>query len=485
VIQSVNPSTERLFGYAPGELPGQKINVLMPSPYREEHDGYMERYLRTGEKRIIGIGREVEGRRKDGTVFPVDLAVSEVTIGDERLFMGTIRDLTERKLLEQSFLQSQKMEAVGRLAGGVAHDFNTLLGTITGYAEMLQNAVADREAPVRRYADRILQAARRGADLTRQLLTFSRRQEVRPRKIDVAMLTAETADMIRRLIGEDIAFEHRVEEGLAVAIDPGQLQQVLLNLAVNAADAMPRGGRLAIEWRRVELARETPTEGGALAAGRYALLEVADTGIGMEEATRRRIFEPFFTTKETGKGTGLGLSTVFGIVRQWEGGITVATEPGAGTTFRIYLPQAETAAPAAAATPAAEPAPPAAVAEAETVLLVEDDTMFRGLVHEVLAAAGYEVLEAGDPEQALAVCAERHGDVDVLVSDLVMPGGSGADLAVALRARYPGLKVILMSGYSGDALASRQLDEAPADAFLEKPFPIDDLLRHIRGVLSS
>ena len=486
-VQSLNAATERLFGYSAAELVGQNVKMLMPAPYREQHDGYMARYRETGEKRIIGIGREVEGRRKDGTVFPVDLAVSEVVVGEERLFMGTIRDLTERKLLEESLLQSQKMEAIGRLAGGVAHDFNTILGTIAGYGEMLQAAVGDASPDVRRYVERVLQAARRGADLTRQLLTFSRRQEVRPRRVDLAALTAETADMVRRLIGEDIAFEHRVEDDLAIAIDPSQLQQVLMNLAVNAADAMPRGGRLSVEWRPVELTRDTPTEGGALHPGRYALLEVADTGHGMDEETRRRIFEPFFTTKETGKGTGLGLSTVFGIVQQWEGGITVSSHPGAGTTFRIYFPQAAEAPPAPApadAAAAAREAPKTSPA-AGSVLLVEDDAMFRGLVREVLEAAGYEVLEAADPASARALSAGHDGAVDVLVSDLVMPGGNGAELAIEMRRAHPALRVILMSGYSGDALSSRQLDRSTADTFLEKPFPIDELLRRIRLVLEA
>ena len=485
VIQSVNRATERLFGYAAGELVGQNVKILMPSPYRQEHDGYLARYLATGEKRIIGIGREVEGRRKDGTVFPVDLAVSEVRVGEERLFMGTLRDLTDRKLLEESLLQSQKMEAVGRLAGGVAHDFNTLLGTISGYAEMLREATGEDGSPIRHYADMIHRAAARGADLTRQLLAFSRRKEVRPRPVDVEAVTAETAEMIRRLIGEDVALEHEVEAGLGpVAIDPGQLQQVLLNLAVNAADAMPRGGRLTLRWQRAELARETPTEGGALPAGAYAVLEVADTGIGMDEATRRRIFEPFFTTKERGKGTGLGLSTVFGIVQQWRGGIAVATRPGAGTTFRILLPEADGSRAAVAEAPP-PPRAPARGRPSGRVLLVEDDDMFRGLVREVLARAGYEVVEARDPAEALTACGEGAGSVDLLVSDVVMPGGSGVELAAELRSRFPGLRVVLMSGYSDEALASRDLGERAADDFLEKPFSLDELLRRVRQVVEG
>jgi PAS domain S-box-containing protein len=482
-ILSVNPAAERMFGYDAAELLGENVSILMPSPHREEHDRYLATYLETGEARILGIGREVEARRHDGTVFPVDLAVSELRLGDERLFMGTIRDLSERKLLEASLLQAQKMEAIGRLAGGVAHDFNTLLGTITGYSEMLRDAVPEESSTIRDHVERIHQAAGRGAALTRQLLAFSRRQEVRPRLVDPEALTAETGEMIRRLIGEDILFEHSVEAGVgAVAVDPGQLQQVLLNLAVNAADAMPRGGRLSVRWHREEVARELPTEAGPLPPGPYAVLEVEDNGVGMDEATRQRIFEPFFTTKETGKGTGLGLSTVFGIVRQWDGGITVESEPGAGTTFRLHFPAAEGGSVSEPRHPEVEDAAPCR-GGSETVLLVEDDEMFRGLVQSVLEASGYRVLAAGDPEAAAALWTTASDGVDVLVSDLVMPGGNGAELAARLRSRHPGLRVILMSGYSDESLASRELDDATADAFLEKPFSVDRLLREIRLVL--
>ena len=483
VIQSVNPATERMFGYDAAELLGENVAILMPSPHREEHDRYLRRYLETGEARIIGIGREAEARRKDGTVFPVDLTVSELRLGDERLFMGTLRDLSERKLLEASLLQAQKMEAIGRLAGGVAHDFNTLLGTITGYSEMLRDALPEEASTIRDHVERIHQAARRGAALTRQLLAFSRRQEVRPRLVDPEALTAETGEMIRRLIGEDILFEHTVEAGVgAVAVDPGQLQQVLLNLAVNAADAMPRGGRLSVRWRREEVARELPTEAGPLPPGSYAVLEVEDSGVGMDAATRQRIFEPFFTTKETGKGTGLGLSTVFGIVRQWDAGITVESEPGAGTTFRLHFPAAEAVSVTEPRRPEVEDSAPCR-GGSETVLLVEDDELFRGLVQSVLEASGYRVLAAADPESAGELCVAAPDGVDILVSDLVMPGGNGAQLAARLRLHHPGLRVILMSGYSDESLASRELDDATADAFLEKPFSVDRLLREIRRVL--
>ncbi|MDY7095447.1 MAG: PAS domain S-box protein [Acidobacteriota bacterium] len=483
IIESVNPATEKMFGYSADELLGENVRILMPEPYRDEHDGYIDRYRRTGEKRIIGIGREVQGRRKDGFVFPVDLAVNEVCIGDERLFMGTLRDLTDRRILEESLLRAQKMEALGRLAGGVAHDFNTLLGTIIGYAEILGKEAGEEDSALQGYAERIHQAARRGADLTRQLLAFGSRQETRRRLVDIGSLTGETADMIHRLIGEDIRFECSVEDSLGpVAIDPGQLQQVLLNLAVNASDAMPRGGRLSVRWTRAMLDEEMGTETGSIQPGTYALLEVEDTGTGMSEANRQRIFEPFFTTKEVGKGTGLGLSTVFGIVHQWDGGISVISQLGVGTTFRIYLPVAEEGEPPSAAASQPELPSPSATTLA-TVLVVEDDDMFRNLLGEVLESEGYEVLTAREADEALNLCGQGLEAVDVLVSDLVMPSGNGVKLSAELRSRYPHLRVILMSGYSDEALAGRDIDKELADAFLEKPFDISTLLRTVGAVL--
>jgi CheY-like chemotaxis protein len=347
--------------------------------------------------------------------------------------------------------------------------------------------VPEQDTTRRPYVDRIHQAARRGATLTRQLLAFSRRQETRPRPVDLEELTAETGNMIQRLIGEDILFEPEVEPGIgSIAADPGQLQQILLNLAVNAADAMPRGGRLTLRWTREVVPRELRTEAGPLAPGAYVALEVEDTGEGMDAATRQRIFEPFFTTKETGKGTGLGLSTVFGIVQQWRGGITVRSEPGAGTLFRLLFPAAERSADAAeprSVEPAVAPASTAG--GSETVLLVEDDGLFRGLLQSVLEANGYRVLAAGGPPEAMNLFVASARTVDLLVSDLVMPGGSGIELAGALRARTPGLRVVLMSGYSDEALASRDLDNSAADAFLEKPFAIEELLRTVRAVLGG
>jgi len=486
IIQSVNPAVQRLFGYAPEELLGQNVKVLMPAPWREEHDGYLERYRTTGEARIIGIGRQVEGRRRDGSIFPLDLAVSEVRQGDEVFFLGTLRDVTERLRLEGEVRQAQKMEAVGRLAGGVAHDFNTLLGTIRGYSEMLLGSLPGDE-PLRRPVEKIHGAALRGAQLTRQLLAFSRRQEVRAQAVDLEKLLADVEVMLDRLIGEDVRLTRRIEPQLGLVWgDPGELHQVVLNLVVNACDAMPSGGSLTLSLCNLETDRELAVEGGRLPPGPYVVLEVADTGTGMDEEVRQRIFEPFFTTKEPGKGTGLGLSTVHAIVKRCQGGIEVESRPGSGTRFRIYLPRASQAAreePEPAVEPQEAATPGAAGRGA--ILLVEDDEMFRGLLRQVLENQGYRVLAAENPAAALELAA-AHGDaVGLLLSDMVMPGGTGADLAATLGGRYPKLKVILMSGHTEEALASRAADRTTADAFLEKPFATRDLLRLVGELLSG
>jgi PAS domain S-box-containing protein len=488
IIQLVNPAVQKLFGYAPEELLGKNVKVLMPAPWRQEHDGYLSHYRETGEARIIGIGRQVEGQRRDGSTFPLDLAVSEVRYGKELFFLGTLRDITERVRLEAEIRQSQKMEAIGRLAGGVAHDFNTLLGTIRGYSEMLLGALP-RDESFRRPVEQIHRAALRGAQLTRQLLLFSRRQEVQAQVVDLERLLADVEVMLDRLLGEDVELARHIEPRLGrVWGDPGELHQVVLNLVVNACDAMPNGGSLSLSLRNLDAGHEVAVEGGRLPPGPYVLLQVADTGVGMDEEVRKRIFEPFFTTKEPGKGTGLGLSTVHAIVRRSKGGVAVESHPGQGTVFRIYLPSADPAVrgePApAAAEPEEAPAPGDAGRGHETILLVEDDDMFRGLLRQVLESQGYQVLAAENPAAALEIAAAHGDDIRLLLSDMIMPGGTGVDLAGKLGPLHPAMRVVLMSGYTDDALASRAADATHADAFLEKPFATQDLLRRIRELLN-
>jgi PAS domain S-box-containing protein len=478
-IESVNPATERLFGYAASELVGHNVSILMPPPYRDEHDGYLARYLRTGERRIIGIGREVVARRKDGSLFPVDLAVSEVPLAGERLFVGTIRDVTARKQLEGQLRQAMKIEAIGSLAGGVAHDFNNLLASILGYSEQL--AAALPEGSLRHAALQVQRSAQRGAGLTRQLLAFSRRQEVVAERIDVGAVLEELHDMLARLIGEQVELRCDVAEGgSTVLADRGQLEQVVMNLVVNARDAISGHGTIALRVDNVTLAAPIERAEGTVPAGAWVRLVVRDDGSGMTTEVKSRIFEPFFTTKEVGKGTGLGLSTVYGIVQQSRGAIVVDSEPGEGATFEIYLPRVDGRREAAAA--AADAEAPARGGH-ETVLLVEDDDTFRELIAEVLRRAGYAVLVAADPDAALRLAAEQ-GAIDLLVSDLAMPRLKGSDLARQLLVGRPGLRVLLMSGYS-------ERDEAVGvaaelgGAFLAKPFRLGELLAAARRLLDE
>jgi CheY-like chemotaxis protein len=370
------------------------------------------------------------------------------------------------------------MEAVGRLAGGVAHDFNNLLGVIIGFGERLLRRLPSAE---RREIGEVLKAAEHAAALTRQLLAFSRRQVLQPRVLDLNSVVGELDAMLRRIIGEDVHLVTVLRSGLgSVKADPGQVQQVIMNLAVNARDAMPKGGSLTIETDNVELDQSYSSTHHAVRPGHYVMLAVTDTGTGMDAATQARIFEPFFTTKEPGKGTGLGLATVFGIVKQSGGNIWVYSEPQRGTTFKVYLPRLDGIAPEASTRAAA----PEAARGSETVLLVEDADSLRELGREILEEHGYRVLEARSGVEALQVLGRHAGSLELVLTDLVMPGMSGVELAGQIKAQRPATKVLYMSGYTDDALGHHGVLEAGM-AFVEKPFTIDGLLRKVREVLDS
>lgn len=389
------------------------------------------------------------------------------------------RDMAERKRLESQLLQSQKLEAVGRLAGGVAHDFNNLLSVIMGHAELLLPAVSGEQ---QEEIEQILEAAQRAARLTRQLLAFSRRQIIDPRVLDLNALVREMERMLRRLLGEDV--ELVIERGSPVApvkADPGQLEQVLMNLAVNARDAMPEGGRLSIATSEVEVDEEPPipAAGEELARGRYVLLSVRDTGSGIEESLLENIFEPFFTTKEHGKGTGLGLAMVYGIVRQAGGQIFVASEVGRGTDFKVYLPLVDEAPVPAGTRERAEPR-----GGGETVLLVEDEKPLLRLARRILEGHGYRVLEAAGAREALQRSQAHAGEIHLLVTDVVMPETNGRVLAESLAASREALKVLYISGYTDEAIAHRGV-LAPGTRFLSKPFSAKALLAQVRSALDE
>ncbi|HXF94697.1 MAG TPA: response regulator [Gemmatimonadales bacterium] len=389
------------------------------------------------------------------------------------------RERAINRELERQLQQAQKMEAIGRLAGGIAHDFNNLLTAIIGYADLLAENLADRPG-ASADLDEIRRAAERAADLTRRLLAFSRKQILEPRVVDLNALVTDFERMLRRLIGEDVELRLALAPELGlVRADPGQLEQVIMNLAVNARDAMPSGGKLAIETANVELDAAYAARHVGVTPGRYVMLAVSDTGTGMDQATKARLFEPFFTTKPPGKGTGLGLSMVYGIVKQSGGNIWVYSEPGRGTTFKIYLPQVE-----AGEEPEAAAGPIRDTRGTETVLVVEDAEPVRTLARRVLEERGYRVLEAQTAAEA-QVAAELHrGPLDLILTDVVLPDLSGRELAERLTARWPALKVLYMSGYTDDSIVQHGVLEAGV-AYLQKPFTPESLAAKVRGVLDG
>jgi PAS domain S-box-containing protein len=404
--------------------------------------------------------------------------------------IGVALDITERRRgeekrqeLELQLIHSQKMEAIGRLAGSVAHDFNNLLTVIGSYADIGLMQVREGD-PLSRELREIGQASERAARLTRQLLAFSRRQILRPETLDLDQVLQGMEPMLRRLIGEDIELELVRRPGLGLTLaDPGQIEQVVMNLVVNARDAMPDGGRLTLETAIAEIAGDEEAERLDAAPGRYVVLQVSDTGCGMDEAVRARLFEPFFSTKEPGKGTGLGLATVYGIIEQSGGGVAVRSTPGEGATFRVYLPRIEVA------TPIRRSEAPAITScrGTERILVVEDDVPVRGLVLSILTAAGYTVITAATGDEALRACedAAREGrPIDALLTDVIMPGMNGRDLAAKLRGVYPRLKVVFMSGYTDDVIGHHGVLE-PEVRLINKPFKVAELERQVREALDE
>jgi PAS domain S-box-containing protein len=478
VIQSFNPAAEAIFGYTEAEVRGRNVNVLMPEPDRSLHDSYLANYLRTGEAKIIGIGRQVTGLRQDGSIFPLDLGVSTFQFDGLRYFTGMVRDLTQQQQLEDQLRQAQKMEAIGQLASGVAHDFNNLLTVIIGYAQMLM-AQAEPDSEEREMLSTIKQSGDRAALLTQQLLAFSRKQVMQPRLLNLNQIVKETEKMLRRLIGEDISMVTALDPELnPVQIDPGQFMQVLMNLAVNARDAMPQGGKLTIKTSNFIADAERVALMPEYREGPYVLLSMSDDGCGMPPEVKARVFEPFFTTKPQGKGTGLGLSTVYGIIKQSGGNIEVYSEADFGTTFKIYLPAL------AGETLGANGQEAAPVRGSETVLLVEDEGPVRLVAMLILEAQGYFVLEAADGADALRRAEEHAGRIDLLLTDVVMPGMNGSELADLLQERLGRLRVLFMSGYTDDAVFRHGLLHKDVP-FLQKPFTPTTLTHKVREVLDG
>jgi len=473
-LLEVNPALVEMLGYSSEE---ELLSRNMATDIYAQA-GERAQLIAQHENQDRFRGVEVNWKRKDGSTLAVRLTGRPVldARGQMEYFEGIVENVAERRALEEQLRQSQKMEAVGQLAGGIAHDFNNLLEVIMGYSDLLVESLPP-EDPHRRQAEEIYKAGKRAAGLTRQLLAFSRKQVLQPRVLDLNAIVTDLTKLLRRTIGEHIEFSAKLAPALArVKADPNQIEQILMNLAVNARDAMPHGGSLRVETTNLRVDEKLAQQNTGLRPGDYVLMIVTDTGSGMDLKVQARVFEPFFTTKEKGKGTGLGLATVYGIVKQSDGYISVESAPGQGTTFRIYLPQV-----AAEASVPAQPETPPRITGSETILLVEDEESVRRLARAFLENRGYTVLEARDGAHAIEICQKPEQTIHLMVTDVVMPKMSGHELAQRVASLRPGMRVLFVSGYTGDSLPHL----GPTAAFLEKPFGPGDLVKKVRQILDQ
>ncbi len=479
-IETANPATERIFGYARGELLGRNVRMLMPEPDRSGHDAYIGNYLGTGQAKIIGIGREVTGRRKDGSSVSLHLSVGEFRLRSDgsRHFTGILRDISEARKVAHQLQQVQKLDAIGQLTGGIAHDFNNLLGVVIGNLDAVLEDI-DPKSPDGLAVSRALNGALHGADLTRRLLAFARDQSLEPRAFAINDLLPDVVALLKRTLGASIAINLVPSPDLWPAYaDPPQVQDAVLNLAINARDAMPEGGVLTIETANVTLDEDYVRENLEVAPGDYAMLAVTDTGTGIPSDILKHVLEPFFTTKPIGRGTGLGLSMIYGFAKQSGGHLKIYSEVGHGTTVKLYLPRGRTAGlneekPAAA--------PGKAPGGHETILVAEDNAELRHAAVRQLTKLGYRVLTAENGEAALAILRETKG-IDLLFSDIVMTGQmTGRDLAREAGKLRPNLKVLLTTGYAEKASAGPNEDWQ----ILRKPYRREELARKVRGILDT
>ncbi len=477
IVTSWNKSAERIYGYTAEEMIGKSISILAPTEQPDEIPHILAK-IRRGER--VDYFETIRVA-KDGRRLNVSVSISPVCDAEGQIIGASAiaRDITAQKRSEDALRQAQKMEAVGRLAGGVAHDFNNILGIVTACSELMRTHI-DPQHPAWSYVDNIKKASDRGAALVRQLLSFSRRQPIQARVLDLNERIKEVSKLVRPLLGDDVhlTFQPRSDSAI-VEVDPGQLDQIVVNLAVNARDAMPKGGKLVLETAVQDFDAGFADLHPPLTAGRYAMLAVSDNGSGMDQATVSRIFEPFFTTKELGKGTGLGLATVYGIVKQSGGHIWVYSEPGLGTTFKIYLPSAEHKLGTQHEADS-DALPPRG--EGKTILVVEDDPLMRTLTRQMLAGHGYSVLEAEDGKTALQFFDTDYPNVDLTLTDVVMQGMGGPELALRLMEIRPEMRVVYMSGYTGELIKAHDSLNL-AFLLLEKPFTRSTLLKTIHSAM--
>jgi PAS domain S-box-containing protein len=480
-IQYVNPAFELMTGYRREEVLGKNPRILSSGKQDPEFYADLWKTLKAGRT----WHGQLQNRRKDGAIYTQDTTISPVYDDDGAVvsYVGLGRDVTVEIKLEADLRQSQKMETIGRLAGGIAHDFNNLLSVIIAYADVAMSEIAETD-PLYEDIRNIRDAGDRAAQLTKQLLAFSRKQVLQPVVLDLNAIAQGVAPLLKRLIGEDIELKTVLSPGLGrVKADPAQIEQVLMNLAANARDAMPTGGKLTIGTANAELDETYTSHHVAVKPGRYVMLSVTDTGVGMDEETRNRIFEPFFTTKGAGQGTGLGMATVYGIVKQSGGSIWVYSEPGKGAALKIYLPEE------GAATPQAQPSRlqvdmSGKAGAGETVLLVEDEEPVRRIAERILIGDGYRVLAAADGEEAMHIANQAPGKIQLLLTDVVMPNMNGSELAGKVSERNPGLRVLYMSGYTDDVIVRHGMLK-PDTQFIGKPFNSMALRRKVREVLDT
>ena len=478
-IVLANQKAEEMFGYQRDELLGANIEILLPDSRRAHHTHQRDDYFANPRARPMGIGMDLAGRRKNGVEFPVEVSLSYVETEEGVFAIAFVNDISKRKQLEDQLLQAQKMDAVGRLAGGVAHDFNNMLTVIEGYNRMILDELSPVD-PLRDCAEEVHRAAARAAALTNQLLAFSRRQIIQPRVMNVNATVVQTEKMLRRLIGEDVELVKSLQPDVGnIKADPSHLEQAIVNLVVNSRDAMLTGGRITIETADVILDETYARSHVGVQPGPFVMLAISDTGSGMDAETRQRIFEPFFTTKQRGKGTGLGLATVYGTVKQVGGDIWVYSEPGKGTVIKLYFPRVNEA----ATENGGETALPPRGESGETILVVEDEKAVRELTVRMLQKLGYSVLVAAGGAEAIGIAGSYAGTISLLLTDVVMPNMSGRQVADQLLAMRPGLKVLYLSGYTDTTVIHHGVLDNDVD-FLPKPFSREVLARKIREVLA-